>query len=668
MPSSSAALVELINVNKFYGGQYSGKEKSHESQPEVQVLDNISLKIHAGEFVAIVGTSGSGKSSLMNILGCLDRPSSGEYRFAGHDVADLNSDQLAWLRREAFGFIFQSYHLIPSESASENVEVPALYAGLSEQQRREKSHSLLRRLGLADRLNNKPNQLSGGQQQRVSIARALMNGGCIILADEPTGALDSTTGAEVMDLLQELALAGHTIILITHDKEVAQRANRIIEIRDGEIISDQSQSTESSLAQTQQSALLPPDISNSDASKGGSLFLGLHNASRSAKRVMLANPFRTTLTLLGIIIGVASVIVMMSIAEGAKRDIREQMGTFGSNTMYLEGKSPSPQAPEGIITLADLKMLEQLPEVTIVEPTLGSTKLIRYGKKDHRSYTRTASINYPIIYHWPVAEGRFFNEDEIQRAVAVAVIGLTVRQALFEKNDDPIGKFILVGNNPFQIIGVLNKKDNNGGNWDRNDQVAIPYSTAITRVFGPTDPEFIGLSVSEDYPLEHSEKVIIETLTRLHNGVVDFELENSAASQKSTEDIMGKLSLMLGSIAAVSLLVGGIGVMNVMLMTVRERTREIGIRMATGARQRDILRQFLAESVLLSIVGGIMGILLAFAILLIAVLLIDDVPVLITPLVVGGAFSSALITGVIFGFTPAKKAAQLDPVIALASE
>ncbi len=324
-------LISLRGIRRQYGGQGG--------QPAVQVLHGIDLEIGAGEFVAIVGQSGSGKSTLMNLLGCLDQPSSGSYRFNGQDVARLGGDDLALLRREAFGFVFQGYHLIPTESARENVEVPALYAGMPEGERARRAAALLGRLGLAEKLHLRPNQLSGGQQQRVSIARALMNGGHIILADEPTGALDSHSGAEVMALLHELADAGHTIILITHDREVAAQARRVIEIRDGRIVADSG----AQAARTPARALPAPR--GAAVSAGQQFCNDLREAARTAWRGMRLNRSRTALTLLGIVIGVASVIVMLAIGEGARRQVRERMGTMGTAILYIGSKAPATGGP-----------------------------------------------------------------------------------------------------------------------------------------------------------------------------------------------------------------------------------------------------------------------------------------------------------------------------------
>ncbi|SDB61431.1 MacB family efflux pump subunit [Pseudomonas sp. NFACC13-1] len=652
-------LIELRDIRKAYGGGDS---------PRVEVLRGIDLSIHAGEFLAIVGASGSGKSTLMNILGCLDRPTSGEYRFAGEDVAGLGSDELAWLRREAFGFVFQGYHLIPSGTAQENVEMPAIYAGTSAAERHARAGALLDRLGLASRTGNRPHQLSGGQQQRVSIARALMNGGHIILADEPTGALDSQSGIEVMALLDELASQGHVVILITHDREVAARAKRIIEIRDGLIISDSAPSLPHEV-HANPKALQAVDLRQrlSAGSEHNGAWKGeLVDAVQAAWRVMWINRFRTALTLLGIVIGVASVVVMLAVGEGSKRQVMAQMGAFGSNIIYLNGSAPTPRAAKGIISEYDLAALADLPEVQRIMPVNGAEASVRFGNLDHTSYVGGNDTNFPAIFNWPVAEGNYFSDADERGAAAVAVIGHKVRQKLLKDVADPIGRYILIENMPFQVVGVLAEKGASSGDSDADNRIAVPYSAASVRLFGTRHPEYVVIAARDAGKVKEAEQAVSRTLLRLHDGKQDFELTNNAAMIQAEARTQGTLSLMLGAIAAISLLVGGIGVMNIMLMTVRERTREIGIRMATGARQRDILRQFLTEAVMLSVVGGLAGI--GLALLVGGALLLGKIAVAFEWLAVFGAFGCALVTGVVFGFMPARKAARLDPVAALTSE
>lgn len=653
----STPLIELVDIRKSYGGVET---------PKVDILHGINLCIHPGEFVAIVGASGSGKSTLMNILGCLDRPTSGSYRFAGKDVAELGSDELAWLRREAFGFVFQGYHLIPSGSAQENVEMPAIYAGIAASERHARASALLGRLGLASRTGNRPHQLSGGQQQRVSIARALMNGGHIILADEPTGALDSHSGTEVMALLDELASQGHVIILITHDRNVAARAQRVIEIRDGLIISDSAAEKPT----VDNGRGLQADQLRQRLDRGATLHGAwkgeLLEALQAAWRVMWVNRFRTALTLLGIVIGVASVVVMLAVGEGSKRQVMAQMAAFGSNILYLNGKPASLGEQAGTITLDDVAAIGQLPQVKHVMPVIGEKMMVRHGNSSQRFYVGGNNTRFPEIFNWPAVQGSFYTDADEANAAAVAVIGQKVREKMLDPGRDALGQYLLIGNVPFQVVGILAGKGASSGDQDSDGRIVVPYSAAAIRLFGQRDPDYIAVAALDSTRVNEAEAAIDKLLRQRHNGRQDFELTNDAALIQAEARTQNSLSLMLGAIAAISLLVGGIGVMNIMLMTVRERTREIGIRMATGARQRDILRQFLSEAVMLSMVGGLAGIALALAIG--GGLMLAEVAVAFALPAMLGAFACAVVTGIVFGFMPARKAARLDPVKALTSE
>ncbi|WP_133989288.1 MacB family efflux pump subunit [Janthinobacterium sp. 75] len=652
-PSPLTPLISLQGIRKRYGG--------HDGAPAVEVLRGLTLTIGAGEFVAIVGASGSGKSTLMHLLGCLDRPSDGTYRFAGQDVASLNPDELAWLRREAFGFVFQGYHLIATESARENVEVPALYAGMPAAARHARSEALLKRLGLGERLDHRPNQLSGGQQQRVSIARALMNGGRIILADEPTGALDSSSGAEVMALLGELADAGHTIILITHDRKVAAQARRVIEISDGEIIADSG-----AVAIPATSTALPPlDMSRAAHDTGASLGTELLDAARAAWRVLWINRFRTGLTLLGIVIGVASVIVMLAIGLGTRQQVMAQLGAFGSNLLYMASRGESSRIPGRSITLADLDALKDVPGISHVLPNVTGNKVIRHGNLDVQTYVRGTGPALPQIQTWPVAKGGFFTEEDEREMATVAVLGAHLAEKLMPDVANPVGQSILIGNVPFQVIGVMSAKGALTGEKDEDDVLLLPFSTAGIRVFGQREPTYTVMAVTDVKRVTEVEAAVDATMFERHR-IRDYGISNAAASIAAEARTQDNMTMMLSLIAAVSLVVGGIGVMNVMLMTVRERTREIGIRMATGARRRDILRQFLTEAVLVSVVGGVAGIVVGVTVA--GLLLVWDVPVIFSLSAIAGAFACAVVTGLVFGFMPARKASGLDPVVALAGQ
>ncbi len=628
----------------------------------VEVLKGISLTIHPGEFVAIMGASGSGKSTLMNIIGCLDRATSGSYRFNGRDVSALDADELAQLRREAIGFIFQSYNLINTASATENVEVPAVYAGLPADARHRRAEELLGRLGLSDRLGHRPHQLSGGQQQRVSIARALMNGGQIILADEPTGALDSRTGAEVMVLLNELSAEGHTVILITHEKDVAKRARRMIEIKDGLVVADSGRDGQADVAKA--SARLTEAGNRHDGSPWGDL----GEATSMALRSLRANFFRTILTLLGIVIGVGSVVAMLGLGEGAKRAVVEQIGSMGTNLLLVRPSAPWQRGQGGTTATmvpADAEAMSALPNVIAAVPELTGNVTTRFGNIDYQTQANATWPELPEVRSWPVAQGTFFTAEDQRSYASVAVLGQTAYQQLFPDGSDPIGQYVLMKNVPFQVIGVMSSKGANAGGNDADDVIFVPLSTGSLRLFGQRFLRSITVAVKDVALIDITQDALTELLKARH-GSEDFNIRNMAAVVETASEAQNTLTVLLGSVAAISLVVGGIGVMNIMLVSVTERTREIGIRMATGARTRNILQQFLIEAVVVSGLGGVIGVLGGIA----AALVISAVgmPVEFTLLPIVLALAVSLVTGLVFGFAPALKAARLDPVVALASE
>ncbi|MBB3181766.1 MacB family efflux pump subunit [Variovorax sp. Sphag1AA] len=643
------SLISIEGLRKRYGGRGGA--------PEVEVLRGVSLEIEAGEFVAIVGASGSGKSTLMHILGCLDRPSAGRYLFNGHDVGTLDRDQLAWLRREAFGFVFQGYHLIATESALENVEVPALYAGQHEGQRKARARSLLERLGLGDRIDHRPHQLSGGQQQRVSIARALMNGGRVILADEPTGALDSKSGEDVMTLLRDLAEAGHTVIVITHDRKVAAAARRVVEIRDGQIVADSGS--------TVSAPVVSVPVRPATRTRGASLPSELRDACRAAWRVLWINRFRTSLTLLGIVIGVASVIVMVAIGLGTRQQVVAQASAFGANLLYMSSVGASSRIPGRSVTLADLQALTEIPQLAHVLPNVTGNKVVRFGEKDLQTYVRGTGAAMPEVQDWPVRLGGFFSAEDDRDLAAVAVLGHKLARDLMPDLPNPVGQHVLIENVPFQVIGVMAEKGSAAGDQSYDDLLLMPFTTAGVKLFGQREPTYTAMTVQSGASVDDAEKAVDAVMFERH-GIRDYRIGNAAAAIAAKAKTEDSMTLLLALIAAVSLLVGGIGVMNVMLMTVRERTREIGIRMATGARRRDILRQFLTEAVLVSVVGGSAGVALGLGVG--AALMALGVPAIFSLRAIVGAFLCATATGLVFGFMPARQAAGLEPVVALASE
>ena len=654
--AAGGPLIELDGVGKTYA---SG------GMAQVEALREVSLAIWPGEFVAITGASGSGKSTLMHILGCLDRPSTGAYRFAGQDVSALQPDALAWLRRDAFGFVFQSYNLLAGATAAENVEIPAVYAGMPAVARKARAQSLLASLGLADRLDHRPNQLSGGQQQRVGVARALMNGGRIILADEPTGALDSKSGGEVMALLRDLADRGHTVILITHDAKVAAHADRVIEMRDGEIIRDSRTPSAHPIPIAAGFDLAPL----SGAGRRPPLFDGLGETLRMALRALHANLFRTVLTLLGVVIGVASVVAMLAIGQGAKDRLIAQIGQMGTNLLVVRPQYRNAHGYNGqIATLTpdDALELAKLPYVSSAVPINNTDATVRFGNIDYQTQITSTTDQLPRTRSWPVARGVFFNQEDQASFATVAVLGQTVLETLFPGGGNPIGQYVLINNVPFQIIGTMTAKGASANGNDSDDVIFVPLTTGMLRVSGQNYVRSITVAVTDLGKMSFVQDAVLKLLAARHNGADDFQIRNLADVIQTATAEQDTMTLLLGSVAAISLLVGGIGIMNIMLVSVTERTREIGIRMATGARQRDILQQFLSEAVMVSGLGGVIGIVVGVGAAL--VIRLFDTPTAFTAGPMLLALGCATLTGIIFGYAPARKAARLDPVIALASE
>lgn len=641
------ALLELQGVSRAY----------RSAAGEVVVLKEVSLRIDAGEFIAIIGPSGSGKSTLMNILGCLDRPTEGSYRVDGAATEQMSPDQLARLRREHFGFIFQRYNLMENLSATENVALPAVYAGVDADARTTRARLLLETLGLGERTTNRPSQLSGGQQQRVSIARSLMNGGAIVLADEPTGALDHASGQQVMAELKRLHGQGHTVILVTHDAAIAAHASRVIEIADGRVVADRQARGQPVRPHADASERAPAVAAERRARVDA-----MREATRMAVRSMLAHRLRTLLTMLGIIIGVAAVVTVVALGKGAQAQVESQINELGASTLEIFPGTDfgDPRSAEiETLVVADADHLAALGYVDSVSPNLSGSVAALQGSRRANTQVLGVGADLPRVRGLRLKAGRFFTDDEVHAHRAVGVLDQKAAKAL--SSGSPVGSTVLLGGMPVEVIGVVGTSAFAGG---ATPTVYVPYTSAASRLLGSPRLESITVRVRDDVPTRAAEASLGAELQRLH-GRRDFFIYNADQIRKAVMKSSQTLAALVSAIAAVALVVGGVGVMNIMLVSVKERVREIGVRLAVGARQGDILRQFLIEAVLICLFGGALGVLLAFGVGALSSLLALGVPFLFTP---GPVLAASSAIGLGFGYFPARSAAQLDPIQALAAE
>lgn len=636
-------LIEIQQLNKYVG---NAENPSH-------ILKDVNLTIERGDFVAIIGASGSGKSTLMNILGCLDTASSGSYKINGQETQALSPDQLSDLRQRQFGFIFQRYNLLSALNATDNVALPAVYAGVSAQDRKDRAKQLLAKLALEDKTEHRPNQLSGGQQQRVSIARALMNGGEVILADEPTGALDSQSGKMVLEILQSLHNEGHTLIMVTHDPSIAAHAHRIIEIRDGEIIRDERKQ--------------PLKKSESFAPKTtkNRFFVQIMEAFKMAGGAIVAHKMRALLTMLGIIIGIASVISVVALGKGSQEQILSNINSLGTNTMDIMNGTGFGDRRANVnrnLTISDAEMLAQQNFVESTTPNSSRSGTIIYRNQAVSGSVRGVGEQFADVKGLSVTEGRFFTVEEVERAAQVVVIDNYTRKEL--NLTRVVGEVILVDKKPLTIIGVA---EQNGNNMSSNLTLWTPYTTLMQRISGAKQIDSLTVKIKDDVESQTAEKRITELLTAKH-GKKDFFIMNTDTIKQTITSTTNTMTLLISSIALISLIVGGIGVMNIMLVSVTERTKEIGVRMAIGARRQHILQQFLIEAVLICLLGGVLGILLAVLVITGFNSLGADFKMTLSPFSVVVAVVCSTLIGVLFGYIPARNASRLNPITALAQE
>lgn len=652
------SLIELKNIHKTY---YIG------GKVPVYALNGISLKIEPGEFVAIMGPSGSGKSTLLAILGLLDKSDKGEYWLLDKNISNMKESDYARLRNRFFGFVFQTFNLLPKLNIVGNVMLPFIYSAEATDEKRKHALDIVKQIGLGDRLKHKPNELSGGQQQRVALCRALANNPLVILADELTGNLDSKSSGEIMKLLKELNEKGNTIIMVTHEHDIAAYASRILSLHDGKIIKDERK--------TEQAKRAVPAFPLKTAKAGLLARLGgLRNYCYEAYTSVVSNKLRSVLSILGVMIGVAAVITMLALGSGAQRSMEETLSGLGVNTLMVRAPRRSHRISMGMeetmrFTFADLAAMKNIESVMYAVPYVTGRAQIVFGNKNWGSSIIGTSTDYIKLKDGQTEYGRFFNQAEANRSAKVAVIGQTVAKELFGQ-DDPVGRNIRINRINFRVVGVMEEQGSMG--WmNQDDQVYIPIKTALYRLLGKDYISYFQVRVENKADMDYVEDEIVSKIMRLHRLPESFregiDVINMAEIQAAATELINTLAYLLGAVAAVSLLVGGIGIMNIMLVMVMERTHEIGLRKAIGAQRGDIMMQFLVESVLICLFGGVVGILFGAGISWMLSSLANW-NVYISPFSIMLAFTFSVLVGIVFGMWPAWRAAKLLPIEALRYE
>jgi macrolide transport system ATP-binding/permease protein len=637
----------------------------------VRALRGIDLEIEAGEFVAIIGPSGSGKSTLMYLIGCLDRPTSGEYWLGDEKVSGLSDGHLSRTRNRDIGFVFQHYNLLHELTVLENISLGLVYRGVRRGERLKTAAELANRLGLEGRHHHSATELSGGQMQRVAICRALSGTPHLLLCDEPTGNLDSVTGKEIMAVFHELHAQGNTIIMVTHDPQVAAQAQRVVRIEDGLIQSDERQKA------TSQPAKKAPDKQPHRSVRGFDI------ARIAIREGLLAHKLRTALTMLGIVFGIAAVIAMTAITEGGKRQQLEQIRQIGLNNIQvldnrLEGERlrlARQRNPFGISDRDIDAIRRELPELERLTAWKGLKADVSRGRI-RLEYPQVLGVSgdFQDVVNFAVGRGRFLRDRDSREYRRVCVLGAEVAEGLAIA-ENPLGAELIIGDQPFIVVGVMQHRPFTASTVkdvnivDRNRDVYIPHAV-LMRYYRQQERagmyDTISLRMAETAALVSDSQHLERVLRSLHDDADDFAvsvpLENLRQSQKTKE----VFNVIITVIAGMSLLVGGIGIMNIMLASVSERTREIGIRRAVGATRREVLKQFLAEAGVISSIGAALGVITG---ILGGELVAAgfQFPIAFNLGIMGISVAVALAIGMSFGLYPAWVAARMDPVEALRS-
>jgi macrolide transport system ATP-binding/permease protein len=651
-------MIELKHLSKIY---VMGKI-------QVPALKDVSLRIADGEFIAIMGPSGSGKSTLMNILGCLDVPTSGEYLLDGVEVSQFSDAELADIRNEKLGFVFQTFNLLPRLTALNNVELPLIYSG-KQKNRRELALAAIRSVNLEERASHRPRELSGGQQQRVAIARSLVNDPAVILADEPTGNLDSKSGEEIISILTDLNRRGITLIIVTHDEDIASHAKRIIRLKDGKLVEDRR----TKISSDDETA--HPDGFRKEQRKSAFSLGEVKESLFMALAAIFSNRLRSFLTMLGIIVGVACVIAMISMGQGASADITQRISEMGTNLLMVYPGSAQrgpPRSGTGVssLTFEDANAITEFCQsVRKIDASFSRNSQVVYGNRNTNTSVNGVTASFPEVMNFPVGTGTFFTAEDNKYMRRVAVLGKTVAEELFEE-EDPIGEYVKIKRASFQVIGVMSEKGSSG--WrDQDDVVIIPLKTAQKRLFGVDYVSQINVEVRSEGEMEKTTTAITRLLRERHRiregDESDFNVRSQTEILSMIQETSKTFTLLLAGIAIVSLIVGGIGIMNIMFVSVTERTREIGIRKAIGAKERNILSQFLIEAIIMSLSGGMIGIVMGIVAGKV-ISLLGDWPTVVTMGSILLSFCFAFTIGLFFGFYPAHKAAKLNPIDALRYE